>query len=202
MRQKVPNGIGYMNSGSEAAQAWANSRCGPGEFITGCTGAYTGMVWWRDAPYWFWAGTFTYTYKATGNTYTQDIGGPTTIACPDGWNVELSPSSWPARCYRNDPPLPPCEECDKRKAARAGNPILVNGGVKIQSEVDYENPSGSLRLVRTYRSDEGIWRHNYQIFGIDFNHIVYSTAPEFACFTGRAPGATSDSCFNGWQCVS
>ncbi|KQV47585.1 hypothetical protein ASE26_23505 [Duganella sp. Root198D2] len=40
-----------------------------------------------------------------------------------------------------------------------------------------------------------MWRHNYQIFGIDFTNKAAKTSPDFACFIGREPGSTKDYCY-------
>ncbi|WP_161630615.1 RHS repeat protein [Pseudoduganella violaceinigra] len=103
--------------------------------------------------------------------------------CPEGWGI--NEGQWPIKCNRTEQPEPPCDKCDERKAATVGNPVQVVGGIKIQTEVDYENASGSLRLARTYRSDDGMWRHNYQVFGVDFNNIESDAKPEFACLNAK-----------------
>lgn len=178
------SGVGYVESGETAAQMRAANIC------RGCVGTYTGPYWLNGQ--WIWQGTY---HTPANPSVEMYMWGAISAGCPSGWYKEMAPTAWPIRCYRNELPIPPCDECDRRKSARVGNPIVLNGGVKVQTEVDYESPSGNLRFVRTYRSDDGDWRHNYQIFGIDFNKIAPKSAPEFACFRQRVHGSSQDYCF-------
>ena len=72
----------------------------------------------------------------------------------------------------------------------AGNPIVLSGGVKQQTETDYTSGSGTLEFSRTYRSDTRRWEHNYQAFAVDFTQNNTATMPDSACAKGigRAAG--------------
>lgn len=93
--------------------------------------------------------------------------------CPgSGGFVVARADSMPLTCKRPEPTTPACDACDagnKERVVKSGNPILVTAQVKEQIEIDYQNASGTLQFVRTYRSDLGKWVHNYEIFGIDYN---------------------------------
>jgi YD repeat-containing protein len=62
-----------------------------------------------------------------------------------------------------------------------GNPIGIDVAIKRQEEADYQDANGELSFVRTYRSDLGDFRHNYQI------NLVWadgSVASNY-CWSGR-----------------
>jgi YD repeat-containing protein len=65
----------------------------------------------------------------------------------------------------------------------------------MQTVVDYENANGTLRLVRTHRSDQGMWRNNYQVFGINFRDRPVATAPEHANICGKDAWDGSERCY-------
>lgn len=57
--------------------------------------------------------------------------------------------------------------------------------MKVQTEQDYRNASGTLELTRTYRSDEGRWSHNYQVSGVDYQIADFKKLPGTASICGR-----------------
>jgi YD repeat-containing protein len=65
----------------------------------------------------------------------------------------------------------------------------------MQEEVDYRNASGSLKFVRTYRSDRGTWEHNHLVSGIDYVNVDYKQIPPQACFYGWNGALKKYECF-------
>lgn len=89
--------------------------------------------------------------------------GDATCSIIDPWNDEIGGMSGQGAGMSgggsSDGPAPsenpsPC--------SLVGNPVNLFSGNKIQEEVDYAaSTPNALRLLRTYNSYDGIWRHNY-----------------------------------------
>jgi hypothetical protein len=131
--------------------------------------------------------------KGVVQTFTGSGGGHIYFDCPDGFSVWLGASSAETTCIRKDPRLSPCFLCGMQ-AAKVGNPIYTAGGVKQQVEVDYQNSDGTLKFVRTYRSDMGKWEHNYSIFAVDMND-KNSLSSDNSCYMGVAFMSQSWYCY-------
>lgn len=97
-------------------------------------------------------------------------------------------------------PDPDCEKCQ----VHVGNPIYPSSGIKVQRETDFTGSgSNELKFVRTYRSDNKGWSHNYDTIGVDFTSTTQTTSiPCYydlqqrtnwpRCFKYRATGAKND----------
>lgn len=118
---------------------------------------------------------FTAVYDSYPDQVFTDQPGAITVfyQCPAGWSKGGQTSKGP--CYKAIPPDPQCDTCEAsphEPVPKAGNPIVVSKGIKVQVERDYRSASGTLEFTRTYRSDTGRWAHNYQSVGIDYNHFL------------------------------
>jgi hypothetical protein len=92
-------------------------------------------------------------------------------------------------CSDNRPdPGEVCDICPEQE-----NPIVVSTGIKLQTETDYKGDG--LEFTRTYRSDRGGWRHNYQVFGIDFTAPPAAADwPDGACLPNVGSSTGEASC--------
>ena len=190
-------GVGYRESGADVAQAYAAYYCASsGGSAINCEGTYTGESWDAGAGSWRWNGTLTYVSPFSGNRSTMGSAGLISYGCPQpgGW-TPYQLATTPGRCSRTEPPVVPCDSCNAKTAPKVGNPITVNGGVKQQVEVDYRNASGTLQLIRTYRSDDGRWLHNYQVAGIDPAKVNYKESPDYACYYAIDSATGKPWCF-------
>ena len=89
--------------------------------------------------------------------------------CPAGYYPDNA--SAPTYCTLPDDSVDPSKEngnpddnlsCSPPPSKTTGNPINFSTGNKFQEELDYtDNRSFSLRFIRTYNSQDGLWRHNY-----------------------------------------
>ena len=136
---------------------------------------------------WVWQGAFYATVNSLRLTITAQ--GTITYKCPTGWNEPNSERDV-GFCWREENETI-CDSCDGRVAPVVGNPIILSGGVKQQTETDYLSGSGTLQFTRTYRSDLRGWAHNYQAFALDFTQSNPGTMPDNACVksTAQATGA-------------
>lgn len=75
------------------------------------------------------------------------------VSCPDGYqqkSVVTGPLNQDITCeLQRSAPQPSPRSCS------AGNPVFIEGGLKVQSEEDYVSPNGLLAFGRQYRSDTG-----------------------------------------------
>jgi YD repeat-containing protein len=129
---------------------------------------------------------------STSLTSGENAASVIIFECPEGWGTTVS-SSVPEGYCKKDIPLPPCEPCTDSGQASApavGNPIDVTHGVKQETAVDYSNASGTLRFVRTYRSDARQWEHNYSTIAADLNE----SSTGAGCRWGQGIGQ------RGWHC--
>jgi len=110
--------------------------------------------------------------------------------------TQTTPAVFEIWCSDNRPdPGEVCETCpDAPNPVVAGNPIVASTGFKLQTETDYKG--NGLEFTRTYRSDRGGWRHNYQVFGIDFMAPpAASDWPDGACLPQVGSGLGEAYCF-------
>jgi len=151
---------------------------------------------WDNNNSWRWNAelSFEYSYEP-GVVRTLNDSGSITQICPAGWTTSSRGATAPdVYCSRPDQLHPPCEECDAKRIPILGNPISLSPNpVKQQIEVDYENALGTLRFVRTYRSDLSTWTHNYQLFAADFNS--QNNAADTACFDGDGTSKGEPYCY-------
>lgn len=122
---------------------------------------------------WRWHGSYTYTLTDSNGVTTQYgpflYGNAITHECPTGWSGGTGQTS-KGVCWRKDKPAQPCDVCDARNRVPAvNNNTVFSSGLNQQQEVDYVNASRTLQFVRTYRSDEKKWTHNYEINAVNFN---------------------------------
>jgi len=191
----IPNG-GTPSFSKEAAKLrYAEANCYAGRF--GCSMTYESEGYNGYYGSWGWGGTFTWSeLNSQGKTatYTQRGGGTIFFDCPAGFVGAVSSTSRRAWCSRTDPIETPCFLCSLA-APRIGNPIFLGGGVKQQVEVDYENASGTLRFVRTYRSDKLKWEHNYTSFAADMNESYSTLIASNSCLKERGFSTKKWTCF-------
>lgn len=182
----------WYESGIDAAKAQSAKSCDASAID--CVAVFTDEIW--DGNFWIWRGTHSYTSIWSGNRYSHGITGMIGYSCPNsgGWSA-YQVSSNPGRCSRVEPPVVPCDICNAKTAPKVGNPISVLGGVKQQVDTDYSNASGTLRLTRTYRSDESRWLHNHQITGIDPQKADFKLVPPFACYYAIDSSTGKPWCF-------
>ena len=110
--------------------------------------------------------------------------------------TQTTPAVFEIWCGDNRPdPGEVCETCPTApNPVLTGNPIVVSTGFKLQTETDYKGDG--LEFTRTYRSDRGGWRHNYQVFGIDFTAPpAASDWPDSGCLPDVVPSSGEAYCF-------
>jgi YD repeat-containing protein len=176
--------------------------CDQPNFV-GCSVLYISETWSAADGQWVWSASVNYTRTYPEPQYppnsppqaVQSVqSGLITYSCPTkgGWS-EADRANLPGICVREADRDPDCEVCKKNIPAWAsppivGNPIFPSTLVKQEVETDYINSKGTLRFVRTYRSDEGKWAHNYQTAVIDTNRRLPKdeVLPEGACVINSA----------------
>lgn len=161
---------GYKENGTDAVNAFAVSYC-KNPYVRDCQATFTGETWNNAYSSWYWNGILTYRSGDSQQIASTPIAGPITYSCIHGWSA-YDVANKSGLCSRPDKPEVPCPGCpdakNAKQAPQVGNPISVNGGLKVQVEQDYRNATGTLVFTRTYRADEGRWLHNHQVSGIDF----------------------------------
>jgi YD repeat-containing protein len=182
----------YHESGEQAVQAFAEEYC-KNQYVRDCSAIFTGEVWSSAYSTWNWIGTLTYQHTSSQTFYSTPISGLITYSCLLGWSA-YDVINKANRCSRPDKPDVSCEQCSTQQSPQVGNPIAVNGGIKVQTEQDYRNASGTLILTRTYRSDEGRWLHNYQVSGIDYQFADFKKIPGMATICGWNTTLGKDEC--------
>lgn len=173
-------GVGWFKTVAEATKAMEQYRCSKYSYMKDCTVQFTEEKWDTSGYGWNWYGIFTYTNVTTGQQFSSNVTESIHYECPQYWTS--NEKIVPVQCQKSDDTTP-CPTCPNQRTTPAiGNPILVAGGLKTQSETDYENASGTLRFIRTYRSDDGMWRHNYQFVGVDRTQPDLTQVNQFACY--------------------
>src|ERR1043166_4468992 len=143
-----------------------------------------------------------YRYSYDPDPTIKEAGGPSLVY---EWGKNLStsytiapgpPITMEVWCSDNRPdPGEVCKTCpNKENPVVAGNPIVASTGFKLQTETDYQGDG--LEFTRTYRSDRGGWRHNYQVFGIDFTAPpAASDWPDSGCLPDIVSSSGEAYCF-------
>lgn len=171
-----------------------------------CSFEYNGETWNTGSSAWdkwMWNGIRSWVTRETPPaTSTGPFIGDIYEICPsanEGWT--LTPSSTGSYCSRDDSSDADCESCKSHTPVAAmpptvGNPIFVSKQVKQETKVDYENATGSLRFVRTYRSDRNRWENNYESSLVDLNaSIPPAQRPSGSCFLEREPTTFGRYCY-------
>jgi YD repeat-containing protein len=156
-------------------------------------------------------------------SYSVDIGNFISFECPTGFTTydlphgsglcsapdKPDPPPPPPDCSCNgsssppsppnpgalpsDPPLEPDSVPSPNPSV--GNPILPSTGVKEQTDTDYSNALGTLSFVRTYRSNNKRWEHNYQSFAAGLSAPTASAQNGAACVLAVSGSSKTPYCY-------
>jgi len=182
------------------ADCYANSGGRP---VLSCTFNFGG-IYWNDQntswDKWQWKGVSIQTTQVPGyapQTVTNELYGSVYNICPSSDGFSLWPNA--PLCYRDTPVVADCDQCKKNVPKEAqpqgvGNPIFPLGQIKIETKVDYENARGTLRFVRTYRSDIHTWTHNYNISLVDLKDST-TEHPANSCYLEKDTSASGRYCY-------
>lgn len=182
------------------SDCYANSGGRP---VLSCSFTFSGIYWneqntgWDK---WQWKGVSVQVTQVPGydaQTITSEIYGSVYNICPSADGFSLSPST--PVCIRTIPVVADCDQCKKKvpdeaKPPGAGNPIYPLGQIKVETKVDYENARGTLRFVRTYRSDTHTWTHNYNVSLVDLKDTTW-THPTDSCYFEKNTSNSGRYCY-------
>jgi len=189
-------GTGRFYTLADALSFAQTQWCTNGRFD--CSTEYVGETYMGYEGTWHYQTIAHYSIRNSDGTISNvsaNTGGSIYFECPSGFSENRSKIVPSATCQRPDPILTPCFLCGAA-AQFVGNPIFLAGGVKQQVEVDYENATGTLQFVRTYRSDQRKWEHNYSSFATDFTQAPVSNAAPNSCYWGQGTTSWEWRCFD------
>lgn len=192
---------------SAELKAAIEKECMRADYAVSCTFEYGAEVWYTsDSNFdkWKWLGTTVLKIQPPGRPEqvitTSGIFGQIYTLCPwDNWSTIINSTA--PYCQRNDTAETDCEQCKRNTPAKAvppsvGNPIFPSNRVKHEVRVDYENAKGTLRFVRTYRSDRNGWANNYQSSLLDLKvPRTPEDLPVGACYLERDPSTFGRHCY-------
>lgn len=206
----------YPRDSSATALWWPKSAELKAEILAKCTNAETisctfdfgDEIWTAgDSAWdkWKWQGRRVWTTQKPGypatTLITEGIWGPLFEYCPADGGWSFSPSASGSYCSRDDSNDTDCDSCKGHTPAAAlppklGNPIYPQNQIKEETRVDYQNVSGTLRFVRTYRSDQNRWTNNYEVSVRDLNlPVPTNEIPQGACFMERDKVGLARNCY-------
>lgn len=183
------------------------AQCTNSETVS-CTFEFGDEIWIpgeSNFDKWKWQGRRVWTTQKPGyppqTIVTEGIWGELFEYCPADGGWSLTPSASGSYCSRDDSTDADCEACKGHTPAAAlppklGNPVFPQNQIKEETRVDYENALGTLRFVRTYRSDQNRWTNNYEVSVRDLNAGTTADAVALgACFMERNPAGIARNCY-------
>lgn len=186
-----PNDVWYyFNSVSEAeeySKRVHNTCCvlGGGYTIYGKDGVrYNGGDIWKNG-------------QDIGNVY---VFGFRQTCPPNKW---LNPDTGQCTSYSLGVPLiPPSPSCSVGNPTKAGNPIELGTGVKVQQEIDIPKTNNSPIFFERYynasAASQYIWSHNYTKNITELNNT--NSIPRTKALSAPFP-TPSDACLSGWSAI-